>query len=114
MESYALNYLSDNDVMLFNKIRVLIDKFDDIDLGKDESGEKIILSCHIMARALARIFSLDYADGYFQPNYEHSWLVTPRGNIIDIYPINALGGPLLYVNGGARGFFIIKKGRLSS
>ena len=30
-----------------------------------------------------------------EPNFEHSWLVTPNKNIIDVYPIGILGRPIL-------------------
>lgn len=61
----------------------------------NDKQETIVLSCHILGRALAKVFSLQYRDGYFYPNYCHTWLLTPTGHIIDPYPVAILGGPIL-------------------
>jgi len=95
MRSYVLKYISKEEVELFEKIRKAVTVMPDIDLGKDEEGEEIILSCHILARAVARVFLLRFVDGYFYPNYNHTWLVTAAENIIDVYPVAIFGGPIL-------------------
>ncbi|TSC53571.1 MAG: hypothetical protein LiPW39_190 [Parcubacteria group bacterium LiPW_39] len=94
MKPYVLKFIPKEDLGLFEKIKTAVTKMPDIDLGKDEEGEEIILSCHILARAVARLFSLKFVDGYFHPDHSHSWLLTPNGNIIDVYPVSVLGGPL--------------------
>jgi hypothetical protein len=33
--------------------------------------------------------------GYFVAGFEHSWCETKFGNIIDLYPVGTIGGPLL-------------------
>lgn len=53
------------------------------------------VSCHILSRALARFFPVEYQDGYFGKFCEHSWLVTKNGLIIDCYPVAVVGGPIL-------------------
>jgi hypothetical protein len=100
MTPYALKYVSEEDISVFEEIRKAILGLPDIDLGVDEKGEKVILSCHILARAIAKVFSLKYVDGYFIPNFSHSWVLSPNGHLIDIYPVAVLGGPILMVEDG--------------
>lgn len=95
MRPYVSKFIPQENLELFEKIKMAVTAMPDIDLGKDEEGEEIILSCHILARAIAKLFSLKFVDGYFHPNYNHSWLLTPTGNLIDVYPIAVLGGPIL-------------------
>ena len=87
------------DIVLFEKIGEAVRALPDVNLGVGADGKKIFLSCHILARALAQVFSLEFKDGYFYPNFEHSWLITSRDNIIDAYPVGMLissnGGPIL-------------------
>ncbi|MFC1756751.1 hypothetical protein ACFLZC_01150 [Patescibacteria group bacterium] len=97
MTPYAMECVSEEDVVVFEKIRNAIWELPDIDLGVDEKGNKIILSCHILARAVAKVFSLKYVDGYFLPNFSHSWVLSPNNHLIDVYPVAVLGGPILMV-----------------
>jgi|SRR3989344_4457684 len=95
MTPHVDQYVSEEDKEIFFRIRDLIHQLPDIDLGKDERGEKILLSCHMLTRALSKIFKIPYRDGLYAKCYEHSWLQTKCGNIIDVYPVLALGGPVL-------------------
>jgi hypothetical protein len=96
MKPFVFSQLLADDVGLWEKICVAVKCFpDDISLGKYDSGKPAVLSCHILARALSKVFGVDCVDGYFHPFYEHSWLVTRHGNVIDVYPVGILGGPLL-------------------
>jgi hypothetical protein len=53
-------------------------------------------SCHLIAHAFGKAFGLPAIDGWFSDRpYEHSWIVTPHDNIIDLYPIGVIGGPFL-------------------
>lgn len=79
MRPYVSKFIPQENLELFEKIKMAVTAMPDIDLGKDEEGEEIILSCHILARAIAKLFSLKFVDGYFHPNYNHSWLLTPTG-----------------------------------
>lgn len=89
--------IPEEDIELFRKIRLKVENLPDLDLGIDENGEKIILSCHILARAISNVFRIRCLDGYFC-NCRHSWLITPNNNIIDVYPVYVVGGPIIYSN----------------
>lgn len=53
-------------------------------------------SCHAVAQAAAiRWPELMARRGLFMNGWEHSWCTTWNGNIIDVYPVAAIGGPLL-------------------
>lgn len=95
MTPYVKHFIPDKEVEIFESIRHAVLRMPDIDLGKDEEDKLIILSCHMLARAVARVFSLTCVDGYFYPIHNHSWIVTPQRNIIDVYPIATLGGPTM-------------------
>jgi hypothetical protein len=95
MTPYVKQFVPDEEERLLYTIKRSITALPDIDLGRDEEAKSVVLSCHILARAVAKVFKLKYVDGYFYPNFEHSWLLTPNGHIIDVYPVAILGGPLL-------------------
>jgi hypothetical protein len=95
MRPYVRKKLPNQDVIIFNRIKNAIDNLPNLVLGKDEEGRNIDISCHILARAIAKAFGLRYADGYFCRNYQHSWVLTGQRNIIDVYPVGIFGGPLL-------------------
>lgn len=100
MTPYVQQYVSSEEQAIFSQIRQVIALLPDIDLGVDEEGEDICLSCHMLARAVAKVFHLKVADGYFGRFYNHSWLVTPQGHVIDVYPVGILGGPILVDGSG--------------
>jgi hypothetical protein len=96
MRYYAEGSISKTDQEVFKRIEGSINSLpNNLDLGKDEIGSEIELSCHILARAVALIFGLRYVDGKHLDLFEHSWVETSSGNIIDVYPVGALGGPQL-------------------
>jgi hypothetical protein len=96
MKPYAYWGIPKEDLELFNKIKRIVQKIPEVDLGVDEEGKKILVSCHILARALANVFPVKYKSGYFVNRaYSHSWLVTKSGIIIDPYPWAMVGGPIL-------------------
>lgn len=97
MVPYTIKYVSEEDINVFEKIKNIVLKLPDIDLGVNENGNKIVLSCHVLARAIAKVFSLKYADGFFVPNFSHSWVLSPNSHLIDVYPVAVLGGPILMV-----------------
>ncbi len=96
MTPYVRRYIPDDEIVLFEEVSKRIQALPDIDLGVNEMGRPIVLSCHMLARAVARVFHLPYCDGYFHRVYRHSWVCTPTNNIIDVYPIAMIGGPILY------------------
>ncbi len=95
MTPYVLSQIPSDEVDLFQKIKLAVNELPDIDLGLDDDGKEIILSCHILARAVAKVFGLKPVDGHFYPNFQHTWLLTPHRHIIDVYPVAILGGPIL-------------------
>jgi len=92
---YVLKFIPNEDIGLFEKIKNAINSLPDLDLGKDEDGLPVILSCHILCRAIANVFDLKCVDGYFHSNVQHSWVLTTNKNIIDVYPVGIFGGPIL-------------------
>jgi hypothetical protein len=95
MTPYAAKFIDAEDIQLFEKIRQTVQVLPDIDLGLDTSERPIVLSCHMLARAIGKAFGIKHVDGYFYPTFEHSWLLTSHNNIIDVYPVGILGGPIL-------------------
>ena len=93
----SVGMIPEEDLELFRKIRLKIESLPDLDLGINEKGENIILSCHILARAVSNVFRIRCLDGYFC-NCRHSWLATANNNIIDVYPVHAVGGPIMHSN----------------
>ncbi len=95
MTPYVVRLIPQSDITLFENIRDAVHRLPDIDLGTDEAGKKVELSCHMLARAVGKVFPVSCIDGYFYPHYQHSWIRTVNWNIIDVYPVGILGGPIL-------------------
>jgi hypothetical protein len=96
MTPFITRYASEEILQLFNRIRKIIIELPDLDFGKDLHGERVLLSCHMLARAVGRVLNLSWTDGLYAELYAHSWLHTPDHNwIVDCYPIRTVGGPLL-------------------
>lgn len=113
MKPFSVSIAPREDLRLFNRIRRVVQRMPSPDLGTDENGKKILLSCHMLARALARFFPVGCQDGYFGGYCDHSWLVTTSGLIIDVYPVAVVGGPILVVTGYSTPWDrLYKKGRL--
>ncbi len=98
MTPYSEKFVLKEEVLLFNDIKRVVENLPDINLGINEKGKKVLLSCHILCRALSEVFSLQYADGFYYPKFDHSWLITKEGHILDVYPVGAIGGPIMVVN----------------
>lgn len=83
--------LPQEELAKFLQVRAAVQRLPDrLDLGRD-----VVLSCHVLARAVGRVFKLRVEDGFFHPTFQHSWLVTPSGCIIDVYPVGIVGGPII-------------------
>lgn len=95
MKPYASSCLPVEELALFHKIEKVVQEMPEIDVGKNKKGERVILSCHMITRALARFFPVEYKDGYFGNFNQHSWLITKEGLIIDPYPVAVIRGPIL-------------------
>lgn len=80
--------IPEGDLLLYERAIQLIDWVDREDM-----------TCHVLARAIAKLLKAKHVDGYFcRPCWRHSWVVLPTGNILDVYPI---GGcmPVLVTTG---------------
>lgn len=105
MTPFAASRICSADHALFGNIKQAVSEMQDPDLGTDENGRQIILSCHILVRAIIKIYEDDdgkcaimkVCDGHFAGFYEHSWIETRDGNIIDVYPVGIVGGPIMWV-----------------
>lgn len=97
MRPYAERLAHPFDKHLFEVVRLAMKELPDIRC-KPSTDE---ISCHHVARALAEIFPIEFEDGHFNKGWEHSWLSTPNGWIIDPYPVALIGGPIL-VDAGSR------------
>lgn len=95
MTPYARKFISNDDSKTFERVRELVLNLPDLDFGESEEGKGIILSCHMLAIAIAKFLNLEVVHGYFCSMYQHSWVVTPTKHIIDVYPIGILGGPIM-------------------
>ena len=99
MRPYSYDLVHPYDRSIFDKICLTTKKLpeDETELGLGENDEKepVILSCHILSRAISRVFSLKFKDGYFCFHWEHSWVISPHSHIIDVYPVATLGGPVM-------------------
>ena len=82
MKPHMTDVVSQEDLFLFQKIEMVVHEMPEVDLGVDLRGEKVLVSCHMIARALAHLFS---------------WLEVKRGYslIIDPYPVALVGGPIM-------------------
>lgn len=96
MTPYVKRYISEEELALFKRIRNAVNQMGDPELGQDENGKPVILSCHILARAIAKVFPVRVMDGYFADNYSHSWVETSGGHLIDLYPVAVIGGPIMF------------------
>jgi len=96
MTPYCSKHLTPPAAASFNTVSRLMAALPDLDLGLTPDGQPIVLSCHMVARALAKAAGLKYVDGHYGKVYAHSWLLSPDGKwIIDPYPVGTIGGPVL-------------------
>jgi hypothetical protein len=93
--SYAERHIEKDDIVLFRYIQQILENTELPNLGNDDNGRKIEVSCHMIAEVLSKILDIELKHGYFIPGFEHSWLATINRNIIDVYPCGIVGGPLL-------------------
>ena len=96
MRFYAEDKIDKQDQELFWKIRQVIIEMPDPDTAMLSGGRTNQLTCHMLADAIRRVFPLGLVRGWrTKPGSTHSWLVTFNHNIIDVYPVGTIGGPIL-------------------
>jgi len=95
METYAESKIPKEDIVLFHKIKEVIDAFELPKLENNSQGEEIFFSCHMLAAAIGEVFVLKVQSGHYASFYEHSWVETKHGNCVDVYPVATVGGPVL-------------------
>lgn len=93
MTPYAVRFIPPEELKIFKEIKRRVENLPDIDLSTDK--EEILVSCHMLARIVGDYFGLKIVDGYFCSFYQHSWLLTQSGHIIDVYPVGIIGGPIM-------------------
>lgn len=97
MDWFVLRHIPKKDVDLFRKIERVLGELPDTDLGQDKKGNPVLVSCHMLARAIAKAFpGCKARDGLFMQRWEHSWVALPEFSTLDPYPIALLGGPILF------------------
>lgn len=94
---YVEGHIPQNWLVLFLKLKEMLNKLPEINLGKDKKGVQIVLSCHILCRAIARVVKdVSVVDGTYGLRWSHSWLVTKdRQWVIDAYPPGMMDAPIL-------------------
>jgi hypothetical protein len=82
---------------LFERVRAAVVAMLNVDLGHDARGAPALVSCHVVARAVAAVFpGLRVESGRFARAWEHSWCVVEGTRwIVDVYPVGLLGEPVL-------------------
>lgn len=100
MRPHAYYQIDQDDLILFDQIRRAIEAMKDLEPGAETDTP--LLSCHILAMAVAQVFGgLTVIHGRylgFQKGltfFDHTWLSTLHRNIIDVYPIGHASGPIL-------------------
>ena len=98
MDTHVLEYIPDEDLRIFKNIRLVGDKLPNHDSGNPRLKDykiKNMLSCHLLAKALEHFFPVRAESGFIYDKWEHSWLITRGGFVIDVYPIALFGGPVI-------------------
>jgi hypothetical protein len=99
MKPYAAHLAPAEDLAALARIRDLMEKLPEWGIPRnDDPDDHALVSCHTLARAFASVMKdLTVVDGRVL-GHEHSWLVTRSRNIIDVYPVATVGGPLLIMD----------------
>lgn len=97
MVTYTEQHIEQEDIEIFNIIKGTIQRINPQIPAEimAYNGNEIKISCHMLADAVSEVFGLEIKRGYYITGYEHSWIITHFGNIIDVYPWGTIGGPIL-------------------
>lgn len=88
--------IDEDDLSLWQEIRYIVEKLPDMEF--ELHGKSVGITAHMLVGALVQLFPdrLQVETGSFLAGFNHSWLRTKSGNVIDVYPVGLLGGPVLY------------------
>lgn len=94
MKTFTETIINKEDLDLFNSIELAINEMSNPKLGVDKDGEAVVLDSQMLAEAVSNIYGLKLQRGFYL-GHDHAWSLTENGNIIDVYPVGIVGGPLL-------------------
>ena len=102
------------DILLFRKIEKVVREID-VDKMFNQSndcGEDIdVRLCHILSHTIVKTFGngLMLRHGYFAKGYEHYWVETYNGNVIDMCPVGSINPVLMSLKDARRSGLYLKK-----
>ena len=99
MRPFIAKEVPREDFDLYLIIRQVVEALPDeeLNLGQFEvDGTKVVMTCHLLARAVSVVLGLEFQDGNFYQICDHSWVLTKAGNIVDVYPVGAWGPSLVW------------------
>lgn len=67
-----------------------------LEYKRAKKGQCSLSYCHLMATLVGMTFPVKVVDGYWHRNFNHSWVETKWGSIIDVSPIACRSLPLMY------------------
>lgn len=100
MKLYIEGRVPPDVLALAARLGAIIKELPEFDLGMDARCEPVLVSCHMLTRAFAKLFpGLHVIDGSFGA-VDHSWLFLRASDrsrwIIDVYPVGIVAsGPLI-------------------
>ena len=89
MITHAEEVIEESDLKIFKSIKEKLSKIDKFPIKTE------LLTCHMLAHAVAEVYDLKVVDGFWRSGYNHSWIETDYLNVIDVYPVGMVGGPVL-------------------
>lgn len=98
MKPYASKFVVFSDWVTYLAVCKMMERIPkSISFQTKGKKKRIVVTCHLLVRALAQILEIDFKDGLFAEGYQHSWLVLPSRWIIDAWPVGIMSasGPLL-------------------
>lgn len=85
----------EEDRILLEKISKALEKLRENDIHANGYEGDHFATVFILAKVISNVFGLRFAEGLYSESQKHCWVTTINGHIIDLYPIDIFGGPLL-------------------
>ena len=95
MTPHAAEIAPPEDLSIFYRIKRIVQELPDLKFADAAGHSDIPLFCHLLCRGLSEFFPVKVQAGWLMEAWEHSWLLTRNGLVIDPYPVAAIGGPLM-------------------